>query len=106
MIICAFIVSIQYIICDKKIINKRNVKCTFFSYKNVTQSVRLSVYKNATESALFFVYKNVMQSELFFVYRNAPPPFANFKNSMKNCVTQSVRPFTYKERNANCFLFC
>ena len=35
-----------------------------------------------------------------------PPPSANFKNYMKNCVMQSVRVFVYiKNRNANCLAF-
>ena len=34
-----------------------------------------------------------------------PPPSANFKNPMKNSVTQSVRLFLYKKCNANCLVF-
>ena len=76
----------------------------FLHKKTVTQRVRIFVYKNLTEIASFFGYKNLTVSALFFVYKNALP-FANFKNSMKNCVTQSVKVFEYKKCNANCLAF-
>ena len=77
-----------------------------FKYKILTQSVSLFVYKNVPQSALFFGYKNVTQSAFFFKYKNVPVPSANFKNSMKNRVTQSVLDFCIYKRNANCHAFC
>ena len=37
-----------------------------------------------------------------FWEKEMPPPSANFKNSTKNRVTQSVRIFAYKNCSANC----
>ena len=56
------------------------------------------------ENVLFYRYKNVTQGDFFFEY-NPPRPSAKFKNPMKNRVTQSVRLFVYKNRNANCLSF-
>ena len=58
-----------------------------------------------TETALFSAYKNLTQSALFFCEYPPLPPSANFKISMKNRVTQSVKICVYKKRNANCLSF-
>ena len=56
------------------------------------------IYINVTQIPLLFAYKNVTQSSFFCVLTPPPPPSSssNFKNSMRNCVTQSVRIFVYK----------
>ena len=77
----------------------------FFAYKYVTQSVNIFACKNVTESASFFGYKNVTEGALVIVYKNAPSPSTNFKNLMKNRVTQRDRIFVYKKREANYLAF-
>ena len=68
-------------------------------------------YINVTESALFFAHKNLTQSALFFNIKMSPPS-ANFKNSMKNRVTQKCLIFVYKNVSqivllfAKCLAFC
>ena len=79
--------------------------CTF-----VRMPVCLLTY--LSKSVIIFVYKNVIQIPLLFVYKNTPPPSANFKKSMKNCITKSVRGFVYENVMqivlifAKCLAFC
>ena len=65
----------------------------FFTYKNVTQRVRIFGYKNVTESALFFAYINITQSAFFSIYKMSPP-LRQFQKSHE------------KSRNAKCQDFC